>query len=68
VVGVTELGVGRLISGRPFQSDLKVMANRLQDVQDASMEVELLDEGDAASIPIQLGSIFIHNDQVSLPQ
>lgn len=51
---------------RHFKRELARMNNDAQNLNDAEDELLLLDEADSASIPIQIGSIFVHYDQVRI--
>ena len=45
--------------------ELTLINNEVQNLNDALDELLLLDDPDSASIPILIGSIFVHYDQVS---
>jgi hypothetical protein len=49
----------------PMQRRLTMLNNELLNLSEAADEVMLLDDEAAASIPMQIGSIFVHYDQVS---
>ncbi|KAI1733115.1 prefoldin subunit domain-containing protein [Ditylenchus destructor] len=45
------------------KSELSQLNNETQNIGDAEDEILLLDDEAAASIPFQIGSIFVHFDQ-----
>uniref|UniRef100_A0A915E4A7 Prefoldin subunit 4 n=1 Tax=Ditylenchus dipsaci TaxID=166011 RepID=A0A915E4A7_9BILA len=46
-----------------LKNELSVLNNETQNLGDADDEIMLLDDEDAASIPLQIGSIFVHYNQ-----
>ena len=48
------------------KDELASLNNQLQNLSDAADELLLLDDEAAASVPLQVGSVFVHYDQDTL--
>jgi hypothetical protein len=49
-----------------LKGDLRRKHNDLQNLNDAADELLLLDDADAAAIPMKIGEAFVHYDQVGV--